>query len=174
MSFSPFDPEVMRVTLARHRGARGSMGGWSDIDRIAENAPFEEARLKSAYGEIEKRLADLLSLEFVQGDPVALDRLHQLFHAVDIEDFSRRFDHFAEYVLSRLEAMGREDDAGADARARLRAGLGKIATPSPAVTASALHSPFSLMNDAGKAPSEPMSGSPGDPAAPRPRMRLRL
>ena len=169
MTFSPFDPEVMRVTLGRSRSAAR---GTSDIDRIAENAPFEEARLKSTYREIERRFADLLSMEFVQGDPEALDRLHQLFFAVDIEDFSRRFDHFAEYALSRLEAIGTDDDNGAAARARLRAGLGKLGGTTTA--APAVQSPMSLMNESSKKSPESAPDSPGDPGAPRPRLRLRL
>lgn len=171
MSFSPFDPEVMRLTLGR---SRSGTGGKSDTNRIAENAPFEEARLKSAYREIEKRLSDLLSLDFVQGDPEALDRLHQLFYAVDIEDFSKRFDHFADYALSRLEEMGSDDDEGAPARARLRAGLGKLGSMAMASGSPALHSPLSLMNESGKQTAEPEPDGSVNPGAPRPRMRLRL
>jgi hypothetical protein len=171
MTFSPFDPEVMRVTLGRGRSASGNK---TDIDRIAENAPFEEARLKSTYREIEKRFADLLSLDFVQGDPESLDRLHQLFYAVDIEDFSKRFDHFAEHALTRLEEIGRDDDKGAEARARLRAGLGKLGSTATAAGGGALHSPMSLMNESSKKPGETEPDNPGDPGGPRPRMRLRL
>lgn len=171
MSFSPFDPEVMRLTLGR---SRSPAGGKSDIDRLAENAPFEEARLKSAYREIEKRLGDLLSLDFVQGDPEALDRLHQLFYAVDIEDFSKRFDHFTQYALSRLDAIGSDEDDGAPARARLRAGLGKLGGTAMAGSSPALNSPLSLMNESGRNTADPGPDSPGNPGAPKPRMRLRL
>ncbi|MDO6966446.1 hypothetical protein [Rhizobium alvei] len=171
MTFSPFDPEVMRVTLGR---ARAPSGGKTDIDRIAENTAFEEARLKSTYREIEKRFAELLSLEFVNSDPEAMDRLHQLFYAVDIEDFSRRFDHFADYALQRLEVIGNDDDAGAAARARLRAGLGKLGSTATATGSAALHSPMSLMNESSRKPGETETESPGEPSAPRPRMRLRL
>jgi hypothetical protein len=171
MTFSPFDPAVMRVTLGR---SRSSAGGKSEIDRIAENAPFEEARLKSAYREIEKRLTELLSLDFVQSDPESLDRLHQLFYAIDIEDFSKRFDHFAEHALSRLEQIGSDDDNGAPARARLKAGLRKLGGLATTASAGALHSPHSLINEGGRNSPEPGPEGPGDPGAPRPRMRLRL
>lgn len=171
MSFSPFDPEVMRVTLGRNRN---TTSGRSDLDRIAENASFEDARLKSAYREIEKRLADLLSLDFVQNDPEALDRLHQLFFALDIEDFSKRFDHFADYALTRLEAIGTDDDAGAQARARLRAGLGRISKSAAVASAAALQSPLTLMTEPATKSAEPEPSGPTDPGAPRPRMRLRL
>jgi hypothetical protein len=171
MTFSPFDPEVMRVTLGSRRS---SVGGKSEIDRIAENAPFEEARLKGVYREIEKRLGDLLSLDFVKDDPEALDRLHQLFYAVDIEDFSKRFDHFAFHALSRLEEMGTDDDRGAEARARLRAGLGRLGGRAGTTSGpGAMQSPLSLMNQSKSLSAEAEPEASG-PLAPKPRMRLRL
>lgn len=182
MSFSPFDPAVMRLTLGRASAGSGTTGA---LDRLDSNAAFEEARLKDAYRQIETMLAELLAMDFVASDGESLQRAQALLLSPSIDAFSEGFDRFADHVLARLEEVGASDDAGATARARLRASLdspGRSAQRHAA--ASAVTGPVSraAANPAQPAPSatppSPQSAATvedGKAAAPlRSRMRLQL
>jgi hypothetical protein len=162
MSFSPFDPAVMRRVLGRpapRADARTSNEG--PAERLERSADFETARMNDAYRQMEQAMRELLSHPFVREDAETLGRIESLLFCVDMDDFANRFDLVARHIEARLAALV---DGGGSAANR------QVHRPQPMTGAPA--------RPAAAPPTQPLpvAAREGD-APPRPlgqRMRLNL
>lgn len=168
MSFSPFDPAVMRRVLGRPAPRADARTPNEDpAGRLERSADFETARMNDAYRQMEQAMRDLLAHPFIREDAETLGRIESLLFCVDIDDFVHRFDQVARHIEVRLAVLAaRGGDAAAAANRQVQ-------RPQP------MNAPGAL--PAGRAAASPVQPAPaaareGD-AAPRPigqRMRLNL
>lgn len=169
MSFSPFDPAVMRRVLGR-AAPQGAYRSQQDgaAARMEAGADFQTARLNDAYSRMERELRELISHPFVCEDAETLRLIESLLFSIDMEDFANRFNQVARHVEARIEARsdGHADGAGGGARTRQP-------TPRPAAT------PARTATASG-APPQPSSNRLGEkeggdpPPSPVSRLRLNL
>lgn len=106
MSFSPFDPAVMRRVLGRpapRPDARASNEG--PAERLERGADFETARMNDAYRQMEQAMRELLTHPFVREDAETLGRIEDLLFCVDMDDFVHRFDLVARHIETRLAVL---------------------------------------------------------------------
>jgi hypothetical protein len=119
MSFSPFDPAVMRRVLGRPAPrADARAPAESPADRLERSADFETARMNDAYRQMEQAMRELLAHPFIREDAETLGRIEALLFCLDMDDFVHRFDRVARHIETRLAVLagGGTDAAPATSR----------------------------------------------------------
>ncbi|MDN2581427.1 hypothetical protein [Aquibium sp. ELW1220] len=119
MSFSPFDPAVMRRLLGRaapRPDLRVSNEG--PAERLERGSDFETARMNDAYRQMEQALRDLLAHPFIREDAETLGHIENLLFCVDMDDFVFRFDVAARHIEARLAALAAGGVAAGVAQSR--------------------------------------------------------
>ncbi|WP_187972882.1 hypothetical protein [Aquibium microcysteis] len=168
MSFSPFDPAVMRRVLGRpvpRADARTSNEG--PAERLERGSDFETARMNDAYRQMEQALRDLLAHPFIREDAETLGRIENLLYCVDMDDFVHRFDVASRHIEARLAVVAA---GGAHAGHPQSQPATRAQIPGGAGAEAALRAAAPLP------PSAPVADRGGD-TPPRPagsRMRLNL
>ena len=171
MSFSPFDPAVMRRVLGRPAPPADPRGvAQGPVDRLERGADFETARMNDAYRQMEQAMRELLAHPFIREDAEILGRFNDLLWCVDMDDFAHRFDLVARLIEVRLEnqSTGRTEVAGAfpPVTAEARSTI-------PPAAPVAFPAGRSAIPAVGSVPTKERDGNAA-PQAPGQRMRLNL
>lgn len=119
MSFSPFDPAVMRRVLGRpapRADSRSSNEG--PAERLERGSDFETARMNDAYRQMEQALRDLLAHPFIREDAETLGHIENLLFCVDMDDFVFRFDVAARHIEARLAVLAAGGAAAGNPQSR--------------------------------------------------------